>query len=100
MNQATESRRQLVIIDSKVTNWQHLINDVDVNTTVLMLDSVSDGLTQISDYLSANLVPFQSIHIVSHGSVGSLLLGSSTVTSSNLNLYLFIRSSRTYFVEF
>ncbi len=95
MSQTTTPVRQLVIIDSQVNNWQSLVGNVGADTTVLILDSSSDGLTQISDYLttlSANagaqgFEPLQSLHIISHGSTGSLLLGSSTLNTDNLNQY-------------
>ena len=94
MNQATVPTR-MIVIDSQVSNWQRLASDVSADTLVLILDSSSDGMTQISDYLttlSANtgaegFAPLQSLHIISHGSSGSLLLGSSRLTSSNLSLY-------------
>ena len=95
MNQATVPTRQLIIIDSQVNNWQRLANDVSTNNLVLILNSSSDGLTQISDFLTAlsanagtdDFTPLQSIHIISHGSSGSVLLGSSTLTANNLGLY-------------
>ncbi len=95
MNQTTVSTQQLIIVDSQVNNWQSLVSNAGADTAVLILDSSSDGLTQISDYLTAwsanagapGFTPLQSIQIISHGGAGSLLLGSSTVTDSNLSLY-------------
>ena len=79
--------RQLIIIDSQVNNYQNLISNA-TGSDLLMLDASSDGLTQISDYLKdLPAKNFQSIHIISHGNAGSLLLGSSTVTGGNLNSY-------------
>ncbi|MGZ4956302.1 MAG: DUF4347 domain-containing protein [Methylobacter sp.] len=52
MSQTTSPTRQLIIIDSQVSNWQSLASDVSADSLVLILDSASDGLTQISDYLS------------------------------------------------
>ena len=92
----SRSNRQLIIIDSQVNNWQGLANDVGNDNLVLILDPSSDGLTQISDYLTTlstnagaeDFATLKSIHIISHGSAGRLLLGSSTITSDNLNLYI------------
>jgi Domain of unknown function (DUF4347) len=83
---------QLLIIDNHVNNWQALASGVSSGTAVLILDSASDGLTQISNYLTTwsavpGFVPLQSIQIISDGSVGSLLLGSSTITISNITQY-------------
>ena len=95
MSQTNTSKRQLIIIDSQVNDWQRLANTVSTDSLLLILDSSSDGLTQISDYLTAlsatagseDFAPLQSIHILSHGSAGTLLLGSSTLTGNNLSLY-------------
>ena len=95
MNQVTNTLKNLLVIDSQVNGWQDLATNISSDTAVLILDSSSDGLTQISDYLtglSANagvpgFVPLQSIQILSHGNAGSLLLGSKMLTTNNLNQY-------------
>jgi hypothetical protein len=74
----------LIVIDSRVTDWKSLINDVNPNTTILVLDPTRDGLTQIAE---ANYTNIDAIHILSHGNVGSLELGSSTLDSRNLGDY-------------
>ncbi|UOA10521.1 DUF4347 domain-containing protein [Methylobacter sp. S3L5C] len=93
MNIVTTPITNLLVIDSQVSDWQSLASAATAGTAVLILDSGSDGLTQISDYLTAfaastaDFVPLQSIQIMSHGSAGSLLLGSSTISQDNLSLY-------------
>ena len=93
MNQVIAPVKNLLVIDSQVSNWQSLANAATADTAVLILDSGSDGLTQISNYLTTlaastqYFVPLQSLQIISHGSAGSLLLGSSTVTTGSLKQY-------------
>jgi len=95
MNQVTNTLKNLLVIDSQINGWQDFATNISSDIAVLILDSSSDGLTQISDYLtglSANagapgFVLLQSIQILSHGSAGSLLLGSNTLTTNNLNQY-------------
>ncbi len=83
--------QNLLVIDRQVIDWQSLAAGAGADTAVLILDSGTDGLTQISDYLSnasaSGLLLLQSIQIISHGSAGSLQLGSSRISSSNLGLY-------------
>jgi hypothetical protein len=86
--------KNLLVIDSRVTNWQALAAAATPDTTVLILDPATDGLTQISAYLSSliaadaqTFTPLQSIQIMSHGSAGSISLGSSTLTTANLKQY-------------
>ena len=93
MSTATSPIQNLMVIDSQVSNWQNLASAAGNDTAVLILDANLDGLTQISDYLStfaksdANTIPLQSIQIFSHGSAGSLLLGSTTLNANNLKNY-------------
>jgi uncharacterized delta-60 repeat protein len=91
MAQTNTAIQNLLVIDSQVTDWQSLAAGAGADTVVLILDSGTDGLTQISDYLSNSSIQglslLQSIQIISHGSSGTLQLGSSTITKSNLGLY-------------
>ncbi|WP_262967354.1 DUF4347 domain-containing protein, partial [Methylobacter psychrophilus] len=93
MNQIITPITNLLVIDSQVSDWQGLASAATAGTAVLILNSGSDGLTQISDYLTtlaastADFIPLQSIQIMSHGSAGTLLLGSSTITQDNLSSY-------------
>ncbi len=93
MTQVIAPVKNLLVIDSLVSNWQSLATGVGTDNAVLILDSGSDGLTQISDYLTTlaastqDFVPLQSLQIISHGSAGSLLLGSSTLTTGSLKQY-------------
>ena len=91
MTQTNTAIQNLLVIDSQVTDWQSLAAGVGADTAVLILDSGTDGLTKISDYFSKastqGLPLLQSIQIISHGIAGSLQLGSSTITKSNLGLY-------------
>ena len=93
MNQVIAPVKKLLVIDSQVNNWQSLANAATVDTAVLILDSGSDGLTQISDYLTTlaastpDFVPLQSLQIISHGSADSISLGSTPLTTANLKQY-------------
>ncbi len=83
MTQTNTAIQNLLVIDRQVTDWQSLAAGAGADTALLILDSGSDGLTQLSDYLSKactqGLPLLQSIQIISHGSAGSLQLGSSTI---------------------
>ena len=88
MTPTTTPIKNLLVIDNQVKAWQSLVAGVGADTAVLILDSGSDGLTQISAYLSnSTYPPLQSLQIISHGSAGSLQLGSSTITTSTLKSY-------------
>jgi Domain of unknown function (DUF4347)/FG-GAP-like repeat len=76
----------IVFIDSRVPDIQDLLNGLQPDEQAFVIDSSSDGLQQIADILQANdLTGLTSISIVSHGSSGSIDLGSSVIDDSNLS---------------
>ncbi|MDZ7953731.1 Calx-beta domain-containing protein [Nostoc sp. DedQUE09] len=83
-----DASKNIVFIDPKVIDYQSLIAGIILGSEVVILDANIDGLTQITEFLAkreSNSV--QSIHIVSHGSLGSLQLGSINFNLSNLDSY-------------
>jgi hypothetical protein len=86
MTTLTENTKQLIIIDGNVDDWQTLANNLSTEATILILDPLQDGLTQIADAITA-YTNLDAIQIFSHGSAGSLQLGSATLNSENLDQY-------------
>jgi predicted outer membrane repeat protein len=76
---------KIVFIDTSVTNYQNLIAGIKPGTEVVILDPEQDGVAQITDYLRKN--KYSSVHIVSHGSDGSLQLGGTWLNAENLDTY-------------
>lgn len=76
----------LVFVDSKVADYETLVNNVKPGTEVIILDADRDGIEQITEILT-NCRNLDSIQIVSHGDVASLQLGNSSLNSSNLDSY-------------
>jgi Ca2+-binding RTX toxin-like protein len=54
--------------------------------TVVLLDEASDGVTQISDILSA-YDDIAALHVLSHGAAGLLRLGNTSLSNANLERY-------------
>jgi len=67
MTQVNAPVKNLLVIDSQVSDWQNLATGVGTDTAVLILDSGSDGLSQISNYLTTlaantpGFTPLQSL---------------------------------------
>ncbi|MGD1918322.1 MAG: DUF4347 domain-containing protein, partial [Pleurocapsa sp.] len=76
----------LVIVDRSVVNYQDLIQDLEFGTEVIVLDSALDGVEQISEVLAARS-NINSLQIISHGSSGSLQLGSTVLNNNNIEAY-------------
>ncbi|MGI0486044.1 DUF4347 domain-containing protein [Pantanalinema rosaneae CENA516] len=78
--------QSIVFIDTQIADYQQLAAGVDPNAQVVLLNANEDGITQISNFL-ATQTGISAIHIVSHGSSGSLQLGNSYLNHQTLGIY-------------
>ncbi|WP_374089091.1 cadherin-like domain-containing protein [Methylomicrobium lacus] len=74
---------RIVFIDSRINDYQTLIADLPAGTAYVVLDPEHNGLEQIAQALK-NQPQFDAIDIFSHGSPGSLTLGSSVLNGDNV----------------
>ncbi|MBV5304259.1 MAG: tandem-95 repeat protein, partial [Chlorobium sp.] len=63
-----------------------MVEGVNPGTEVYILDPRQDGLAQMADIL-AGRSGIDAIHLLSHGSIGELQLGTATLKSSTVNDY-------------
>lgn len=82
----TFHQSSLVLIDSAVQDYQDLVNGVHPDYEVHVLASDQDGIAQI-DQLLAQRSNLESIHIISHGRPGELLLGSAQLSLTTIEHY-------------
>ena len=77
---------QVVFVDSTLPQWRDLLKDVPAGAEVVVLDAAKNGVGQMADYLKdkANV---GSVHILSHGGDGYLLLGNTMLSSHNIDDY-------------
>jgi hypothetical protein len=75
---------QLVVIDSAVSEKQHLLDAIDPKIEVIQLEAGRDSLTQIAEALQDRSA-IDAIHIISHGQPGGLLLGGETIDTTTLD---------------
>jgi Ca2+-binding RTX toxin-like protein len=87
---------RVVFIDPSVANVDAVIIGVPANATVVVLDASRDGVQQIQHYLAANagqvgaidiVTDLASVDVVSHGSPGEIMLGSTVLNAANLANY-------------
>ncbi|MGB8691810.1 MAG: DUF4347 domain-containing protein, partial [Microcoleus sp.] len=78
--------KNLAIVDSKVDNYEQLVRGVKRGTEVILLDPARDGIEQITEILG-DRSGINSIHIVSHGALAALKLGSTELNIHNLDTY-------------
>ncbi|MCC3590824.1 MAG: DUF4347 domain-containing protein, partial [Microcoleus sp. PH2017_29_MFU_D_A] len=79
-------QKQIIFLDSAVENYQHLIKGADEGAKIVILDDNSSGIAQITEALAAES-NVAAIHIISHGSPGSINLGTATVNSDYLEKF-------------
>ncbi len=87
-----EIRNELIFIDETVTDSDQLINDLisnesdTKNFTVIVLESEKNGIDQITEEL-LKYQRLDAVHIISHGTQGTVTLGSTQLSLGNLNNY-------------
>ncbi len=82
----TTTTREIAFIDSRVANYQTLIAALAKGTEWFLLNAGDDGIRQMERILSG-YTGLDSIQIISHGSSGTLYLGSTVLDSGNLPTY-------------
>ncbi len=78
--------KRIAFFDSHIANYQALITQLQPNTEVVILHERYDGIEQILAALQDKL-NLAAIDIISHGSPGSISLGSGVLNTSNLCNY-------------
>ncbi|MFK8035808.1 MAG: DUF4347 domain-containing protein [Hyphomicrobiales bacterium] len=78
--------KTIVFVDAAVSDLSGFLNLDDPRLEFLLIDSNEDGIGQIADAL-AGRSDVESVHIISHGQAGALLLGSSSVNRGDLSGY-------------
>lgn len=81
-----EERKQILFADSRVEDYQNLTGSADRHTEVIILDSKRDGVEQIAQALKGR-TDVAAVHVLSHGAAGSLQLGASELSLSNIESY-------------
>ncbi|MCP4387659.1 MAG: DUF4347 domain-containing protein, partial [Gammaproteobacteria bacterium] len=86
---AEQQSQEIVFVDAGVDNYQQLVDDLLANSDasrnieVVVLDQDKDGIEAISTYLQ-DRGDLDAIHIISHGSDGSVELGNTSLNSDTL----------------
>ncbi|WP_199248959.1 DUF4347 domain-containing protein [[Phormidium] sp. ETS-05] len=97
---------QLLVIDPQVEDYQQLAAGIQPGVQLLILEKDRDGIEQITAYLSSpppspslgegtgvralalvRANPYTTLHIISHGSPGTLYLGNTTLELNNIDQY-------------
>lgn len=80
------STLNVFFIDSRVSDYQTLIPGLPADSIWFLLNADEDGVAQMASILKG-YSELDSIQVISHGSAGTLYLGSTVLESSNLSDY-------------
>ncbi|MEZ5871574.1 MAG: putative Ig domain-containing protein [Nitratireductor sp.] len=80
-----EEPHPIIFIDGSLPDIATLVAVADPRSEIVILDTTSDGVEAIADYL-ADHDPVSAIHIVSHGGAGELYLGNAVLDLQSINL--------------
>ncbi|GGO81520.1 hypothetical protein GCM10011348_20750 [Marinobacterium nitratireducens] len=78
-----DNRQEVVFVDSQVRDYQQLLAQLPQNAEVVVFDAGDDGLQVIADTLGGRH-DIDAIHVLSHGDMGQLQLGSDWLDSSEI----------------
>jgi Domain of unknown function (DUF4347) len=76
----------MILIDSRVTGYQTLIDRLAAAGEIFIIDAESDGVAQIAAKLQGRS-DIDALHSTSQGSQGALFLGAPVLESGNLASY-------------
>ncbi|WP_316346829.1 DUF4347 domain-containing protein [Desulfuromonas acetoxidans] len=90
--QQKQQRLELIVVDSTLTDYQQLVDDLMADTDsadgtryeLHLIDGSTDGFAQVSQLLS-NYQNVDAVHLFTHGSEGQLTLGQSSLAADQLD---------------
>ncbi len=80
----TGGKKEVAFVDTSVSDWQALANGLPAGVEVELIGGGDSGLAQMAKWAESHS-GYDSIHILSQGSEGTLRLGSDTLTDASLS---------------
>ncbi|MBE9095836.1 DUF4347 domain-containing protein, partial [Tychonema sp. LEGE 07203] len=81
-----EAKKSLVVVDSKVENYEQLIGGVKAGTEVFILSETGGAIDQITEILRQRQ-NINSLHVVSHGREAAIAIGPAELNLDNLETH-------------
>jgi len=79
-----EGKKEVVLVDTSLANYKSLEAGIRDGVGIVEFDGSKDGLAQIAQW-AATQTGYDAIHILSHGSEGTLNLGTNHLTEASLS---------------
>ncbi|WNM63856.1 DUF4347 domain-containing protein [Candidatus Nitrospira neomarina] len=81
---ASSDRKEIVFIDTRVENYQTLMDGIDPAAEVILLDTRRDGIDQIAEALEGRSA-VDAIHLIGEGTEAELHLGTAFLTNDSIH---------------
>ncbi|MGV2293261.1 DUF4347 domain-containing protein [Trinickia sp. YCB016] len=78
--------KEVVFVDTNVTNYQELLTGLPSNVTVVLLNPNSNGLEQIAQYVKQH-PGIDAINLISHGAEGQVQVGNVLLDQGDIAQY-------------
>jgi Domain of unknown function (DUF4347)/Calx-beta domain/FG-GAP-like repeat len=75
----------ILFLDPSIPDYQSLIQGLEADVQLVIIDPTQDGIAQITDALKLGV--YDTVHIVSHGTIGNLSLGTAQLNSETISDY-------------
>jgi hypothetical protein len=82
------ARNEIIFVLNNLSDWQTLVAGLPTGAEVHVLDAKGDALKQMASLLEGR-TGLDAIHLLSHGSDGTLQLGAFTLTATILSSYAY-----------
>ena len=86
INCLSNQPKEIVILDPTIPDSQHIASGIKPGTATYILESQPDAVEQITTILAQH-TDITALHIITHGSSGSLYLRTTELNSSNCENY-------------
>ena len=84
--QGSQPEKEVVFVDTNVTNYQELLTGLPANVKVVLLDPNSNGLEQIAQYVKQH-PGIDAINLISHGAEGQVQVGNVLLDQGDIAQY-------------
>jgi len=76
----------IVFVDGSLADLQAILSSLDPSVTAIVLDPAQDGIQQIANALTG-VSDLDAIHIISHGAIGQINLGTAQLSQDTFAQY-------------
>ncbi len=78
-----EEYKSVVFVDTAIDDYQTLIDGLPLGIEIVLIDATQDGIEQMAEWFVVKS-DYDAVHVLSHGGVGQVNLGTGQLTLASL----------------